>query len=185
VPSHPDPSGNWFVGFPAAIEDAAIDPILASAPPFLRPFQPADRHVTLAFLGRLPAMRVDAVRERLATLAVPSIEAQTAALTLLPSARRPTAVAFRIGRGGNLVAAAVVRHRPALLDAAGCPPDPRPPLPHLTIARPPRRPATHDLHALRRWIDAASFAPIPVRLGPPRLFGWSPDRPARQFVVVE
>lgn len=42
--------GNWFVAL-VVPEQAGLDGVLPSLPPGLRRFQPADRHLTVAFLG--------------------------------------------------------------------------------------------------------------------------------------
>ena len=147
MPAVPDPSGNWFVAFPVVTDPGLPGDILAGAPPGLRPFHPADLHLTLAFLGRLAPERVSAVRSHLATLEVPALAAVAESLVLLPSARRPSVLALILGDGADdgadLLARTIVHNRPALLAAAGRPPDTRPPLPHLTIARLPRTTPSH------------------------------------------
>lgn len=183
---HPDPEGNWFVGLPATVDAGLLDAVLAGAPPFLRRFHPADLHVTLAFFGRLAPERVAAVRDRLATLEAGAVDVGGAALVLLPGPRRPTAVALAFGPGAEVLAAVIASQRPGLLAAAGCLPDERRPLPHLTVARPPRRMDGRGDRALRAWAAAVVVpSPLPVRLGPPRLFGRSLDRAVRRFQALD
>lgn len=179
----PDPAGNWFAALPVTIDPAALASLFTHAPPFLRRFHHADVHLTLAFFGRLPAERVAAVAQLLATIAIPAIEAAATGLALLPSSRRPSALSLTLGRGRSAATAAIRDHRDELLRIASRPADDRPPFPHITVARPPRRAAPGDLHALREWLTTLRFHPVTLRLDPPRLYGWSRDRLTRQFAV--
>ena len=173
----PDPSGNWFVAFPAVVEaPGGLDALLDGAPGILRRFHPADLHLTLAFFGRLEPERLAAVQGAVNRLDVAATDAEATAFQLFPSPRRPSVIALTLGRGNDFLADAISRWRPVLLAAAGRPADPRPPRPHLTVARLPRRLSASALKSLRRWIP--SIDPIPLAIAAPRLYGWSPERPA-------
>ena len=104
----------------------------------LRPVAPAALHVTLLFLGERDRAEVDALlaaADRLPT-AAPAFQVRCGGLRLLPSTRRPRVLAAELASDG---ARAVAR-------AVGIEPDPRPFLPHLTIAR--LRPGPAGLEAV-------------------------------------
>lgn len=94
-----------------------------------RPVHPADLHITLAFLGNLPADRVSPVSRLLADLPLPEFRLELGAperwkdlLVLLPERVPEVLPAFQ----------EALRER---LDAAGLPVERRPYRPHLTLAR--------------------------------------------------
>ncbi|MEL6348055.1 MAG: hypothetical protein AAFV53_33415, partial [Myxococcota bacterium] len=67
---------------------------------------------------------------------------------------------------------------------AGARPVERPPLPHVTVARPPRR-ADRDVRAAgRAWLDAQPPIDAWVRFERIALYTWNVDRRTRLFQIV-
>jgi 2'-5' RNA ligase len=101
----------------------------------LRAMAPAALHVTLRFLGERDAAEVAALLAAAGELpaAAPPFQVRCGALRLLPSARRPRVLAVELDSGGALEALAAAAR--AVTGAVGIEPDPRPFLPHLTLAR--------------------------------------------------
>lgn len=132
-------------------------------------------HLTLAFLGALPDDRVEGVAAVMAACAEahPSFPLRTAALSGFPALRRTRVLWLGVDPDPRLDAlAAELRAR---LEAAGLPFDPKPFVPHLTLARlkvpsdlrglasPPPRDFPADrlvLYASRRDPDGARYEEV-------------------------
>lgn len=112
----------------------------------LRAVAPATLHVTLRFLGEREAADVEALLAAAGELpaAAPPFQARCGALRLLPSTRRPRVLAAELDSDGALEALAAAAR--AVASAVGIEPDPRPFLPHLTLAR--LRPGPASLEAV-------------------------------------
>lgn len=176
--------GNCFAALPVRFPEPLFESIRAGAPPALRWFHPDDLHLTLAFLGPESPERLPAIQDALTRLPGAEFEITLGPLRLLPRDNRVTAISFAIERGRERAADFIAQWRPALLAAAGRPPDTRSAFPHLTIARPARKhPEFRPAH-LRRWARSLTPPAHPLAVLPPALFGWSPDRPRRQFRII-
>jgi RNA 2',3'-cyclic 3'-phosphodiesterase len=176
--------GNWFVGWPALIEPKWLDELRIKAPPDLRWFAPEDLHITLAFLGAIPAERCRAVIAHLDKVPAPTGRLVTGPLRLLPSERRFSALSLPLNGADADLGTLIASHRDAISDAAGVARESRPPLPHLTVARPKKRAAHPQRHAIAKWATEISLAPAIVRLGPLALYAWAADRSFRQFQII-
>jgi 2'-5' RNA ligase len=112
----------------------------------LRPVAPAALHVTLLFLGDRDAAEVEGLlaATRVVPAAAPPFLVGLGALRLLPSTRRPRVLAAELDSGGALEALAAAARTAA--SAVGIDVDPRPFLPHLTLAR--LRPGSASLEAV-------------------------------------
>ena len=177
--------GNWFVGIPIAATDW-LPELQAGAPPGLRFFNPADVHMTIAFLGRLKAERVEKVVA--AMDAIPATDfspfnVRLGHLLLLPSPRRFSAVSFALSTGAEQAAQAMDRHRETFYTAADVPGDTRPPLPHITIARPRRGLGAGELREISAWAQSIEPPRVALQLGAPVLYCWARERGERQFEV--
>lgn len=112
---------------------------------------PAERmHVTLRFLGETPPEAAERIQDHLVTFAASAVPVRTAGLVRLPSARRPHVLAVRLEESPAL--ADLAGRLGAVLKKAGVPPEERPLLPHVTLARF----RTPDGAAIRRFLRAAS-----------------------------
>jgi 2'-5' RNA ligase len=91
-------------------------------------------HVTLKFIGEVPAEQAEDIRRALHTiLNFSPIEVRFAGLGFFPSARRPRV--FWAGVEASPQLAAMVAAIEMKLEALGIPPEKRPFHPHLTLAR--------------------------------------------------
>lgn len=174
---------NWFVGFVVG-SSPWFPALLSDLPSGIRPFHRLDLHATVAFFG---AVSDQQARDGFAALPEDRegpIDVSLSRLRGMGSRRRPSAYALTLSEGREAVADRMGRWRDDMLAAAGARPDTRPPLPHITVARPPRR-ASDALHAAgKEWM--ARHAPdASLRLTRIALYTWSADRRARQFQIVD
>lgn len=171
---------NWFVGLPVPAADW-FAPLVAGAPSCVRLFHPDDVHITVAFLGRAGEERALRAWEVVRDLRCEPIEVTLAELKGFGSSRRPSALSVTIAEGHDEVAALIARLRGPMIEAAGARPDDRPPLPHLTIARPSRGATPAVRKEAVRWAESKGAVNARVVLDSIALFTWSEDRKERQF----
>jgi RNA 2',3'-cyclic 3'-phosphodiesterase len=175
------PTPNWFVAIPAP--DQALLP--KAMPPGLRLFGPADLHLTVAFLGAMPPERAGAVVAQMRQVQFAPFALVPSQWLALPSPERVSALALAVGEGHAQAVALMQAWRESFWAAAGATPDPRPPLPHLTVARPDRRAGAVGQAAALAWL---ATAPVPTaRIWADRLalYTWHPDRQHQQFMIVD
>ncbi len=176
---------NWFVAFPIPNTDHWIEQALQTAPPELRRFHPDDVHLTICFLGPLQPWQQEALIREFATLTAAPFDITLDSLRALPRPSFVTALSFELDEGRDYAANLIAQWRQPLADAVGKQPDPRDPLPHITIARPNRRYGKRAQRAALRWI--ATVQPPSVRLHIDRVavYTWAEDRSKRQFQIVQ
>lgn len=142
---------NWFIALPVFREDAdAWVASLPAAPAGLRIMPAADLHVTVAFLGPVGEQRARAAWEALRLPLAPLV-ATVGPLVALGNPHRYSAIGARLGEGREAVEAAIGAARDAALLAAGAELEARPPLAHVTIARPPRSARPRERSAGLDW----------------------------------
>jgi 2'-5' RNA ligase len=106
-----------------------------------RPVRAEAIHLTLAFLGEVAPERGDALAEAVrAALAGPALQATPGAIRALPARSRARVLARELIDDDGALATRAQAVRAAVAEAAGIPPERRPFLAHLTLAR-LRRPA--------------------------------------------
>jgi 2'-5' RNA ligase len=177
------PTPNWFVAIPAP--HPALLPWAGAMPPGLRLFHPADLHLTVAFLGPMPPERAGAVLEQMRQVRFEPFGLVPSRLVGLPAPAHISALALEVGEGHAQAVALMQAWRAGFWEAAGATPDPRPPLPHLTVARPDRLAGAAGQAAALTWL---ATAPVPTtRIWADRLalYTWHPDRQQRQFTIVD
>ena len=178
---------NWFIALP--VPAAPWFPALLAAthpPPGVRLFHAEDLHLTVAFLG--PVAEAAAHRAFACAAAWPlgPLDATLAEVHPLGSPRRPSALSAMLapGEARERLVAAMARVRGAMWAAAGAAPDTRPPLPHITLARPSRSCAPAELAAAVRWGTALPVAGVPIRLAQLALYTRAAERGERLFQKV-
>lgn len=173
---------NWFIGFPVhAWED--YERIFAGAPSNVRRFHPLDLHITLAFLGNVGPERARMGWQTLSNLSRDSIRISLGRLLPFGRPDHPSAYSFILEKGREETIALIKEVRDDAIDAAGARPDYRPPKPHLTIGRPPRRISRDESVSYRNWIRAVEPPSTELLLDRIALYTWSDDRSERQFKI--
>jgi 2'-5' RNA ligase len=174
-------AANWFIGLPVP-DDGWLPRALDGAPRGLRRFGAADLHATVAFLGDVDEAAARRAWSLAQDEAVPRLAGRLTTISAL-GGRRVTAFSVLLDSPG--LADWMGRVRGDLLEAAGARPDDRPPLPHVTVARPGRRPAPALLPEATDWATARPSLEHPVQLRSLALYTWAPDRRQRLFQIVE
>lgn len=178
------PNGNWFVGLPVRTNSGWLDKYLRNVHRCLRAFAPEDIHLTVAFFGRLqtdkPLLIIDAMKQLSATPFLITL----GKLRPLPNPRRISAISFELSRGQEIAAELIASWRTGLFEASGSPPDPRPPLAHITIGRPKREATRKELRDLLDWIEKVIPPTDEILIDHAALYTWSDDRKTRQFKIV-
>jgi 2'-5' RNA ligase len=176
-------AANWFLALvvpPQPGWEALMDDLPAN----LRRFAPEDRHLTVAFLGACGAERARAAWRALAPLPHPSIRASAGAWRALGPRRRPSAYGLTLGEGMDTAASLLAGWGDLARHAAGLPAEGRPPLPHITLARPPRRQVEALRGAMASWLVTAPVPAEPFLLERLALYTWRPERRERLFRIV-
>jgi 2'-5' RNA ligase len=182
-PIAPRSAANWFLalvvpphpGWEALMDDLPAD---------LRRFAPEDRHLTVAFLGPCGAERANAAWRAVAPLRHPPIRATAGAWCALGPRRRPSAYGLTLADGRDPATNLLTGWGELALRAAGLPSERLPPLPHITLARPPRRQAEALRGAMARWLVTAPLPAEPFLLEHLALYTWMPERRERLFRIV-
>jgi 2'-5' RNA ligase len=174
-------AANWFVALPVQL---ALDLRSFAPPPGVRLFAPADLHLTVAFLGAVPESAALAAFEAAADFPLPAMRIAFAGIRALGSPRRPSAFSLCVGEGRSQVEAAMGALRARICAAAGVACDPRPPLAHVTLARPRRSADAHERRAAQTWAEGLALPPLSAQLERVCLYTWSEDRQSALFRIV-
>jgi 2'-5' RNA ligase len=175
---------NWFVGLPVAAEPW-LSRLVADAPDDLRLFHPEDLHATVAFLGGCGPERARRAWEEVHRLEGSSFSVSLGGLKAMGNPRRPSALSVVVDQGHPQAVALIESLRGPMIEVAGARPDPRPVLPHITVARVERKASACQRRAALAWVE--SKAPVGAELTIDRicLYTWAENRPIRQFRKVE
>lgn len=154
-------------------------------PPRVRLFAPTDLHATLAFLGGCGEARARAAFATVDPAAAAPVAVTFGRVELFGHPRRGTALSATLRDGREELARRIGDRRDAALEAAGARPDPRPPRPHVTLARIARRASRQEREAALAWAAAIDLAGITATVDRLALYTWSERRPEEQFRVVD
>lgn len=174
---------NWFVGLPVS-PGTWLGPLLAEAPADLKRIHPDDLHLSVAFLGDVSeeaARRAWAIAEAYhhAPLSV-----RLSGLAPMGNPRRPTALSVLLSDGHDEVCALIAALRGPMARAAGTREDDRPPKPHITVARPPRKAPGEARRQAVRWAESHAPLDVPLTLSDIALYTWSAERNERKFQIA-
>lgn len=174
-------SANWFIALPVTAGPwfDALQP-----PAAVRLFGPSDLHVTVAFLGPVREDRALAAFAHAALFPLDPRMVRLGPVECLGSKRRPSAFSALLLDGRAEVEAALGAVRERMWEAAEARRDTRPPLAHVTLARPSRRATTAEHRQAMRWATALDLGAPSVRLHSIALYTWSEDRKSTLFRIV-
>jgi len=174
---------NWFIAL-VVPEQAGWIQAAIGLPSGVRCFHPGDLHITVAFLGPVGEEQARAAWQALNRSSHPAIPVAAGEWLALGHPSRPTAFGLGLSEGREPVAEVMRQWGAEALAAAGRPGERRPPLPHVTLARPTRRGGEAARAAMQQWITAAKIPGSPALLEHLALFTWAENRQQRLFRVV-
>lgn len=177
------PSPNWFIAWPVDAP-ALTRSLRRDLPAGLRLVADADLHITLAFLGSAGEKRAHEAWAHALTLPCPVFDVAAQRPVALGKPRRPSAYGVVFDDEQGHLAAFIGRHRDALRESAGVDAESRPPLPHLTLARPPRSAGPVIRERASEWIDGGELPTTRLALDRFALYTRAPDGHASRFQRV-
>gem|GEM_PF-343522 len=135
---------SWFIALPVRRDDAeAFVASFPAPPPGLRLIPAADLHITIAFLGSVGEERARAAWDALFLPLMPLV-ATVGPVVPLGRPGHYSALGARLAKGRSTIETIIGTARDAATHAAGAEPETRPPLAHVTIARPRTRARTRS-----------------------------------------
>ncbi len=174
--------GNWFVAFQVSSGDW-FKPLVQKLPTGLNSFHPDDLHMTVSFLGRLSEPVVQKLAEQIEKTAPLSFRIRFNTFLALPSKRKFSAICLGANEGQKDLIRWMKENSLLYYQTADLEPDPRKPLPHITLARPNRRCSNETRRAIYRALFEITAPKINVELRGPNLYTWSENRLERQFRI--
>jgi RNA 2',3'-cyclic 3'-phosphodiesterase len=167
---------NWFIALPVQAVQLPSE-CLQAVPVGLSRFHPDDLHVTVAFLGPVDASSALAAWYAATLLPAPDFHVSITGMRALGSPARPSAYGLVLDDGAGSLNTYIAAHRDALREAAGVHTRERPPLPHVTLARPPRKAGQVARERAAQWLE--TFRPPPTCLQLDRLALYTRSRRSR------
>ena len=172
---------NWFIGLPVPAGPwfAALQP-----PAGVRLFGLEDLHVTVAFLGAVDEARARAAFELAQDFPLRALSVTLAQVEALGSRRRPSAFSALLGEGRAEVEHAMGATRGAMWERAAAREDTRPPIAHVTLARPERRANHVQREAALAWAKQLVLGAPRCQLTGIALYTWSADRSSDRSLAL-
>ena len=169
---------NWFIALPVTPGPwfEALQP-----PDGVRKFGASDLHVTVAFLGPVTEDRAQRAFEHARAFPLRPLDVSLGPVEGLGSQRRPSAFSALLIEGRAVVEAALAATREQMWNAADARPDTRPPLAHITLARPARKASIQEVRRALSWASALELGAPSVHLDQIALYTWSEDRQLALF----
>ena len=121
---------------------------------------------TFILAGSKLVPKIMLTKRKTAGIRVPANNICLDLVKALGNPRKPSALSALVGEGQEPLSEMIAEARAPLLAAADAPPDDRPPLPHMTIARIQRRAKGAERREALRWAEGLDrlFHHVPVRL---------------------
>ena len=174
---------NWFVAVPV-MAGKWFTSLQENRPDLCRGFDPLDLHMTLAFLGAMDPQKEEAVIKTMAQIQYSPFEFTFSGVLALPNAKRCSALALSFGEGQTEASNLIAQWRGPLIETAEARPDDRPPLPHVTIARPIRKHGATAREAALNWAEKLQPPTCRFNAESIALYTWSEDRSRNLFRMV-
>gem|GEM_PF-1765545 len=207
---------NWFVAFtidPMIDSGEWFENLRSRLPADVRGFHPGDLHMTIAFLGNLkinekpappsinpeepeiapgPDSTLDIIIKTMKNFTFEPITLVADRLIVLPGEKKFSAICLGFqDHNQNGVFENLERFKVKLFEAANLPPDTRPFLPHVTIARPPKKMSFGQQKKILQEIKQIRLTPVSLGLKTIALYTWADHRQSapeastgRQFKIV-
>lgn len=172
-------NANWFIAL-SVPADSWFSRV-TEPPAAVRRFHPEDMHVTVAFLGPVGEQAAEAAFVVAPRWPTGPLDVTLGAVKTMGNPRRPNAFSAVLGDGADAVTRATMAVRDGMCARAGARIDTRPPLPHVTIARPARSANGPQLTAAIAWVRSLDLGNPHVRLARLVLYTHSLDRTQRLF----
>ena len=169
---------NWFIGWPFELPNGIE---WGEVPPKVRRFAPTDLHITSVFLGAVDEAVAFDSWAALGDLPWSPFVASFGPIRMF-GGRNPTAISATIDDGADRLIELIAKHRSVLGDAGWARPDPRPPVPHVTVARIQRSASHAHRDAALEWAGRLEVA-ASARIDRIALYTWSEDRTATLFAI--
>ncbi len=173
---------NWFVALPVPAH-SWLPSVMADLPNTCRPFRPEDVHMTVAFFGAMDPTLQDEVVRVMASIREKPLVIRLGPLLTLPSEKRLSALSFSVTRGQEEAKSLIARWRDSLIRAARGRRETRPPLAHITVARPLRKAREQGKREGKAWARRVVPPTEPLALDRIALYTWAEDRRAQQFQI--
>ncbi len=170
---------NWFIALSVPTESWWHR--VPAPPEAVRLFAPEDVHLTVAFLGPCGRIAAEAAFELAPRWPAGPFAAELGEVRPMGNPRRPSALSAIVGSGAQALGDAILTVRDAMCERAGARSDSRPPLPHVTIARPGRRASPQQQKDAVAWARSIDLARPRVSLSRLVLFTRAEDRSVRLF----
>ncbi|MBN8589664.1 MAG: hypothetical protein J0L94_15235 [Rhodothermia bacterium] len=175
---------NWFVGLEVPAFEGYRQ-LMARLPDGLLPFDPQDLHLTVAFLGNCGQQTALNAWEKV----IDEVNFTPFSITLrkvLPFGSRfsPSAYSAVPELGKEAASNIIARYRDVFLREAQVGLDPRPPRPHITLARPHRGTRSEQRSQHNAWALQLNLNNVRIPLETIVLYTWADDRTDRQFKKV-
>lgn len=155
-------------------------------PPRVRLFSAEDLHVTLSFLGSVTDEAAHQAWTHVGNFdSLQAVTGSFSGVEPLGNPRKPSALSAIVQDGKDPLTEMIAEARGPLLAAAGAREDPRPPLPHMTVARIQRRASGRERREALRWAQAIDLSGVTFRAESIALYTWASDRKERLFRIVE
>jgi 2'-5' RNA ligase len=174
---------NWFVGLKIPAGDWHGERVM-DPPEGFRRFTGDDLHLTVAFLGAVGEDAAYAAWTQRRGWRKGALLVELGEVVPMGNPGRYSALSLILGKGRGEVTALMDFHRAGMFAAAGARPDTRPPLPHVTVARPRQRASREERRRGIAWADSQDCRGVELTIAEIALYTWSEDRTRSLFRVV-
>ena len=174
---------NWFVAFSVS-PDVWYKDIYKNIEEPMRKFHPEDLHSTLVFLGYLENGEVESVKRVMDDFDEKSVSITLGKLLFLPALKKYSAVSYSIEQGNKTLQEYMKKYRDRFSVAAQRDLDSRSPLPHITIARPPKKMTGHEKQTAAMQLQKLPIPQGEIKIDTLDLYTWADHRQSRQFKII-
>ncbi|MES0490019.1 MAG: hypothetical protein ABUK01_08515 [Leptospirales bacterium] len=166
---------NWFVAFSVS-PDSWYEEVYKTVEEPMYKYHPEDLHSTVAFFGSLDEEGVERVKRVMDTFDEKSLLVTLGKLLFLPTLQKYSAVSYSVDEGNAVLQNYIQKYRDQFFIAAKQDVDSRPPLPHVTIVRPPKKTTVGENRKFSKSIQKLSTPRNKILINTLSLYTWSENR---------